>query len=142
MRIARNDRAAPAAGALAKVAAPQGSARHVASRTPSSHTAASRAASHRAADTNLAGLIAPRHQDRLFAAAFSGFANVPLDAPITVQLDDAQSQSALADEGTAADPQLAHNSAPADTANDAAANAAAELPPVGPAVTMPDSDKL
>lgn len=93
----------------------------------------------------LAGLVPTQEHTRLFADAFgSGFANVPLDAPITQQLDDEPGWSGLAEDGSTADVQLAHNGGVAPVASDAAkpSSAASELPASGPAVTLPDTDKL
>ncbi len=93
----------------------------------------------------LAGLVPTQEHTRLFADAFgSGFANVPLDAPITQQLDDEPGWSGLAEDGSTADVQLAHNGGVAPVASDAAkpSSAAPELPASGPAVTLPDTDKL
>lgn len=93
----------------------------------------------------LAGLVPTQEHTRLFADAFgSGFANVPLDAPITQLLDDEPGWSGLAEDGSTADVQLAHNGGVAPVASDAAkpSSAAPELPASGPAVTLPDTDKL
>ncbi len=93
----------------------------------------------------LAGLVPTQEHTRLFADAFgSGFANVPLDAPITQQLDDEPGWSGLAEDGSAADVQLAHNGSVVPGASDAAksSSAASELPASGPAVTLSDTDKL
>ena len=110
----------------------------------SAHGAAAPGATSTSGTSTLAGLVPTRHHDRMFADAFgSGFANVPLDAPITQQLDDAPAQSGLADDGTV-NMQLAHNGGGAPAVNDSApeSGAGSELPPTGMTVTLPDSDKL
>lgn len=137
---------APAPGSvrLARNDAPAGPAALHHPAHHSAHGAAAPGASTPGGASTLAGLVPSRHHDRLFADAFgSGFANVPLDAPITQQLDDAPGQSGLADDGTA-DMQLAHNGGGAPAVNDGAAESGAgsELPPTGMTVTLPDTDKL
>jgi len=91
----------------------------------------------------LSRLLAPRAHAPLFADAFgSGFAAVPLDAPITVPLPDAPADEALAEAEGAIAVELAQNDGPAGADTDAEAERADSLPEAGPAAILPDSDVL
>ncbi|MES2492394.1 MAG: hypothetical protein V4579_03835 [Pseudomonadota bacterium] len=100
-------------------------------------------ASSAAGPTQLAGLVAQPAYAPLFADAFgSGFASVPLDAPIAVPLAEAPGDDALAQANGAGAVELAQNGGTAGADSGGAAESADSMPEAGPGAILPDSDVL